>query len=483
MFPPEFESIESTLIAHYHRFLMDDDERVAVPDLLTAEERVVSFVRKLGVGLLQTFVDVRAIQAKKDRLPCACGNPTSVHRTTNWPRKTLLGPIIVRDPYIYCRACHHSARPLHSFLGTGRETWSLAVEEAAVDLAADESCGKAVAKLERHHPGVEMDRGTALRMLHRHGKHVRAFIDSKLDSARRLAEQPSKLGSDGAEELEVEWDAGMIPVANLEPIVLAEGEEPELTPVRGLPKRRKVCRWEEAKVGLAQKPGEVDRLYSVRPTGELEESFDDLLSLALMKGWTEQTQVRGLADGAPHIRSRMEEIFDVGDFRFILDRPHCKEHLTSAGEQLKAEGSLEAGISVQKWADEALAKLEVGNAAEVVDELTGAWVASGRDADSRNDQLRLEAGYFDRNSDAVAYAEYRAQKWSTASSEVESAQGHVVQDRLKISGAWWLPDDVGDILALHMLRANGWWEEYWDSRRAEWRREAKGFAQRHEHAA
>ena len=477
MFPPEFESIATTLTTRYRAFLLEDSDGLAVPDLLTAEEQVVKFVRELGLDLLDGFIDVRMVQAKATRRPCSCDRRPSVHRMTTWSRETLLGPVLVRDPYIYCKVCHGSERPLHAFLGTDLETWSLTVQEAAVDLASDESCGKAVAKLERHHPGVEMERTTALRMLHEHGKHARAFINEKLGDARMLAELPWGLRGEGAEELEVEWDAGMIPVATLKEIVPPKGEEPELTPVRGLPKRRKDCRWEEAKVGLAQKPGEVDRLYTVRPTGELDASFDDLLGLACMKGWTEQTKVRGLADGAKHIRPRMEGVFDVGDFQFILDRPHCKEHLTKAGEELEKEGKLDDGVTVQEWAAEALTNLEANNAAEVVEELTRAWEASGPDKDSWNDRLRLEAGYFARNSDAVAYADYRDRGWSTASSEVESAQGHVVQDRLKISGAWWHPDHVDDILALRMLKANGWWDEYWTTRRAEWRRRAEGFAE------
>ncbi len=411
------------------------------------------------------------------RRPCSCARLPSVHRTTAWTRKTLLGPVVVRDPYVYCRVCHGSDRPLHAFLGTDPETWSLMVEEAAVDLASDESCGKAVAKLGRHHPGVDMERTTALRMLHKHGRHAREFINDKMAAARKLAELPWGLRGEGADELEVEWDGGMIPVATLEPIVPPAGEKPELTAVRGLPKRRKAWRWEEAKLGLVQKPGEVDRLYTVRPTSGLAESFDDLFALACMKGWTEETQVRGIADGARHIRPRLEEAFDVGDFRFILDRPHCKQHLTKAGVELESEGALGEGVTVQQWAGAALAKLEVGNAAEVVGELTRVWKGSGPDKESWNDKLRIEASYFDKNADAVLYAEFRANGWSTASSEVESGHGHIVQARLKIAGAWWHPDHVDNILALRMLKANGWWSEYWDTRRTAWRTRAEGFAE------
>jgi hypothetical protein len=474
MVPPELESIADELVKRYESTVQEDGqggEELEIPDLLTAEELVKDFVFALGQGMLQRFVDVRVNQAKARRQPCTCGRVPTVHRTTRWTRQTPFGPITVTDPYVYCPICHESDRPLHALLGTDRETWSLMLEEAAVDLASDESCGKAVAKLERHHPGVEMDRTTALRMLHEHGQRARAFINDKLAEARQVAEQPPALRPHGTEELEVQFDGGMIPVATLEPIEVADGEEPELTPVRGLPKRRRACRWEEAKVGLVQKPSEVDRLYSVQPTTGLDKSFDDLFALACIKGWDEHTQVRGLSDGARHIRPRMEEAFDIGNFRFILDRPHCKEHLSSAGEALETV----TGVPAQQWAEAALIKLEAGKSAAVTAELKRAWEASSPDEESRNDTLRLEAGYFERNNDAVAYSYYRSQGWSTASSEVESGHRHVVQVRVKISGAWWHPEHVDDILALRMLKANGWWDEYWVAQRTAWRTRAAQF--------
>ena len=43
----------------------------------------------------------------------------------------------------------------------------------------------------------------------------------------------------------------------------------------------------------------------------------------------------------------------------------------------------------------------------------------------------------------------------------------------KISGAWWHPDHVDDILALRMLEANGCWDEYWKTRRRAWRKRGR----------
>jgi len=269
-------------------------------------------------------------------------------------------------------------------------------------------------------------------------------------------------------------------VATLEPIPVPPGEEPKRTPIRKLKVRKKKIGWEEAKAGLAQKPrskdgrkplaGEVIRLYSVRPTDALDEAFEDLFGLACLMGWTRTTEVRGLADGARYIRPRMEKAFKDGPFKFILDRPHCKEHLSDAGAALKPL----TGEDAQTWATSALAQLEDGRTSEVVDELRAAWLASGDADETRNDVLRVEAGYFDWNKDAVAYAEYRALGWSTASGEIESFHRHGVQARVKISGAWWHPAGIDDILALRTLKANGWWDEYWSLQRQQWRERAEG---------
>lgn len=432
----------------------------------------MDFARELARGMLQQFVDIRQAQAGKNRSACACGKKLVAHRVTRWRRETMAGPVEVKDPYLYCPRCRTSAHPLHESLGTSRETWSLVVQEAAVDLAADESCGKAVSKLERHHPGVQMERTTALRMLHEHGSRARGFIEDKLARAkgsleRPLGCQPQSLHR--AEAIEVEFDGGMIPVATLEPIETQPGEMPAVTPVRGIPKRRKVCAWQEVKAGLAQKPGETQRLYSLRPTAQLDAAFGDLLALAAMQGMDERTEVRGIADGAQHIRPRMEETFAGYSFRFILDRPHAKEHLSNAGAALVPL----TGTAAQDWAKGALARMEVGGAQEVVDELHGCWCASGSDDNSRNDTLRREANYFNRNKDAVAYAYYRDRKWSTASSEIESSHRSLVQCRVKIPGAWWHPDQVDDILSLRMLKANGWWQEYWKAERTAWKASAR----------
>jgi len=470
MCPPHLDSIRSLVIEQYARLVADDSPCSAFPDLLTVVEQCQELCREIGLLMIDSFVKVRHAQVKADKPRCPdCGEPMELLANSTWKHGTPLGLVHVPDIYAYCRPCGRACRPLHALLGTDREPWSLAVEKLALNLCTDESCERASHKLEQHHPGVQIGRTSMLRILHNNGALARDFVQRKLGQALEQAAQEGcdRLQLDALPELEVEHDGGMIPVAVLEPLPTAPDAEPERTPVRGLPKRRRNMFWQEVKVGLVQVPGQVQgRLYSVRPNTELDEAFNDLFALARLKGCRDSTQVRGLSDGAQHIRTRMQETFHSCDFLFILDRPHAREHLTEAGEALAPH----TGIGAQQWAEAALKKLECGNAPSVVLELRNAYETTGAEP------LRLNANYFERNQDAVAYAEYRAKGWSTASSEVESAHRHVVQVRIKIPGAWWHPDNVPGVLALRMIKANGWWDDYWKERRHGWHQRAQTFA-------
>ncbi|MDP2811282.1 MAG: hypothetical protein Q8O34_14150, partial [Rhodocyclaceae bacterium] len=49
------------------------------------------------------------------------------------------------------------------------------------------------------------------------------------------------------------------------------------------------------------------------------------------------------------------------------------------------------------------------------------------------------------------------------SGEVESAHRHVIQERLKLAGAWWKPANAQSMPNLRVLRANHGWQRYWDA--------------------
>ena len=49
------------------------------------------------------------------------------------------------------------------------------------------------------------------------------------------------------------------------------------------------------------------------------------------------------------------------------------------------------------------------------------------------------------------------------SGEIESAHRYVIQQRLKLPGAWWKADNVEPMLALRVVRANEDWAKYWEN--------------------
>ena len=100
------------------------------PDILTVEEWTDELMRCLGQGIMGLFIDIRSRQARQMPMKCTqCGKSMQRHRSSAWSRQTLWGEIRVQDDgYYYCRDCGKSARPLHNYLGTERETWSLLVQ-------------------------------------------------------------------------------------------------------------------------------------------------------------------------------------------------------------------------------------------------------------------------------------------------------------------------------------------------------------------
>ena len=47
------------------------------------------------------------------------------------------------------------------------------------------------------------------------------------------------------------------------------------------------------------------------------------------------------------------------------------------------------------------------------------------------------------------------------SGKIESAHRYIIQERMKIPGAWWKIENADDMLALRSMRANGNWDDYW----------------------
>jgi hypothetical protein len=77
------------------------------------------------------------------------------------------------------------------------------------------------------------------------------------------------------------------------------------------------------------------------------------------------------------------------------------------------------------------------------------------------ERLRQLIEHVTRFADCVDDGASHERGWPLGSGEVERAHRSVPQERLKIAGACWNPENVNPMLALRVVRANNWWEEFW----------------------
>ncbi len=86
-------------------------------------------------------------------------------------------------------------------------------------------------------------------------------------------------------------------------------------------------------------------------------------------------------------------------------------------------------------------------------EQAGAQLVEDKDA-----PVRACHRYISNRADQFDYPHALAAELPIGSGEIESAHRYVIQERLKIPGAWWKVENADKMLALRTMRANGNWD-------------------------
>jgi len=319
---------------------------------------------------------------------------------------------------------------------------TVALERALTDFGAEESF-ELVSKRVAEHYGQEVGRTSILRVVEKRAEEAQTYIQKRLDDAAGAFDEPVAKRP-GVDALLVELDGCMLRTGALEPDL-----EGGTTPVRGLPARKRPETWREVRVGFVRQPEEVERTYVARM-----ESYPvvvgDLFSASVDRGLSEKTKVWAVSDGGNGLRDELAAQFP--NLTFILDRPHLKSHLWEAAAA--TTGDREA---LQQWVEAAMTLIDTGDIKDVV-------AAAEHYGANGVDRMRQLAGYLTRFSNAVDYERAHEAGIPLGSGEVESAHRYVPQKRMKIPGACWHPHNINPMLALRVLRANGWWDDFWKSR-------------------
>lgn len=313
-----------------------------------------------------------------------------------------------------------------------------AVIRALADFGSEDSFGLAAQRFAEHYH-YTLHSSTVSRVTKQVAADALTYVEQRLSQA----DEHAATTPEGVEQMVVEIDGCEIRTAVFTPVE----DSTETTPVYQNPKKQKVINWRDVRIGFARDLASRSKTY-VGKKGPYADVVSDVFQAAVLEGMTSTTQVIGVGDGGIGLKEALEQRFPA--MLFILDKPHRKDHLYDTAEAL--------GISREDRAAWVTPRLEAicnGEVQQVTQEL------EADEATASHDRVRRLIGYLTRFAEAVNYARFTEQGYPIGSGEIESAHKAIPQKRLKLPGACWHPDSINPMVALRIVRANAWWDDFW----------------------
>jgi len=353
----------------------------------------------------------------------------------------IFGTMELSSPYLWKMG--EASKPMVDDLGITHHGRTETVNRAVTDFGIEDSFGQASKRFKEHY-GFRLSESTVDRVTKASALQAEAYLEQKLREGEDRQGQAPK--SDGlGESLLVELDGCEIRTGIYAPVENGPGDEPL--------KRKKLLRWRDVRVGLARPMTSESKLY-VAQMEKYPEVVSQLFCVATMLGMAQETDVVGVADGGNGLREELENQFP--NMQFILDKSHLKKHLYETAVALGFNEKEQC-----QWVHSKLDEISKGHVQEILEGL------KTQNAAEPNERLRQFIGYLTRFEDAVAYDHFGELGYPIGSGEVESAHKSIPQKRLKLPGACWHPDSINPMVYLRIVRANGWWEDYWECRIAQ----------------
>lgn len=142
----------------------------------------------------------------------------------------------------------------------------------------------------------------------------------------------------------------------------------------------------------------------------------------------------------------------------VLDIIHVVEYLWKAAYAFHEPESEEARL----WVRERLLRILQGDVSLVARGMRQSATKLSL-SDKEREPVDTACNYFLNNKDRMRYDEYMAQGLPIASGAVEGACGHLVKDRMEITGATWNVHEDGAeaVLRIRAIDKSGDWGDYW----------------------
>jgi hypothetical protein len=420
-------------------------------EMEATEMMVRSAMHQAGATVLTKLLQFPSPAAEQRIVACSCGHSAHYRELRSKPVLTVVGLVNVSRPYYLCRHCHAGQFPADVELDIENREFSPGVRrmQAVVGQEAPFDHGRQQMKLLAD---LEVTTKAVERTAEAIGEDIAAREQAEIQRAVQL-DLPMVVG-EPIPILHVQMDGTGVPVVKKETV----GRQGK---IEGQPAHTREAKlgcvftqttWDEEGFALRD-PGSTTYVGAI----ETAQEFGLRLYLeACKRGWSRAEKKVVIGDGA-------EWIWNIADQHFpgaiqIVDLYHARQHLWELARKLFPNQLAEQ----QRWMivhKDAL--LDEGKIEDLV--------VSLRCLDSSNPELaekiRIEADYFEKNTERMRYPEFRAQHLFVGSGVIEAGCKAIIGSRCKQSGMFWTVRGANAILALRCCYFNGRFEDYWEARR------------------
>ncbi|QLH48621.1 MAG: ISKra4 family transposase [Candidatus Accumulibacter cognatus] len=291
------------------------------------------------------------------------------------------------------------------------------------DFGADAAFGRVPEKLKEHY-GIEMPVSTIQRITEHH-----APIICEQEAKREIV-----AGTMAGVTFIGEMDGSMVPVVEIS----SDAEDK---------RKGKRLAWKEVRLSLVHPKGSVTPIFGGNFAGGVEESGRQWWRCAAKAGFGPGSYLHAVGDGASWIATQ-EEIQFGAQGAYLVDFFHLCEYLGEASKVCAANDP-------RAWLEEQKSRLKANQSGAVLEALAPFVETNSDDPATACDR------YIRNRRDQLDYQGAIKQGLPIGSGEIESAHRYVIQERIKLPGAWWSPDHIETMLALRLNRANREWDAYW----------------------
>lgn len=321
-------------------------------------------------------------------------------------------------------------RPFCRSAGVQCRSYSQPLQRRMADFGAAMAVGQVPAKLQEHY-GIEVPVSAVRSLTEAQARHLHA---------QEQGQTPPPV--QGVAWVIAETDGSMIPIVDT--------AAPEAAVPGGDRRKTRRVRWQEARLSLAPAHGSVTPRFAAT-LGEPDTVGEQLRDCALRVGFGPTSRVHSVGDGAPWIAEQVHRGFGQQG-TYLVDFYHVSEYLAAAAARCAPE-------TPAQWLAQQQAQLKQSDVAGVQAALVP-YLEAAEVADTAA-PVRRCARYLANRPGQFDYQRALAAELPIGSGEIESAHRYVIQQRLKLAGAWWQEETAADMLALRTLRANGEWTQYW----------------------